>query len=57
MSVMSLINHPNIMHLYEFMETQNNYYLILQYCNNGDLEGYLKQHGVLSENEATYFLM
>lgn len=45
------------MHLYEFMETQNNYYLVIQYCNNGDLEKYLKKYSHLTENEAVYFLM
>lgn len=57
MNVMSKINHPNVMHLYEFMETAHNYYLIIQYCNNGDLESYLKQMARLSEEEAVYFLM
>ena len=56
MSVMSKINHPNIMHLFEFMETAHNYYLVIQYCNNGDLETYLKKMGRLSEEEAVYFL-
>ena len=57
MSVMSKLNHPNIMHLFEFMETSNNYYLVIQFCNNGDLENYLKKMGKLSEDEAVYFLM
>merc|ERR1712137_747123 len=57
MAVMSKINHPNVMHLYEFMETQNNYYLVIQYCNNGDLESYMKKMGRLSEQDAVYFLM
>ena len=57
MNVMSKINHPNVMHLYEFMETARNYYLVIQYCNNGDLESYLKKMGKLSEEEAVYFLM
>lgn len=39
--IMKKINHPNIMRLYEFMETENNYYLVIRYCNNGDLEEYL----------------
>jgi serine/threonine-protein kinase ULK/ATG1 len=42
-AVMNNINHPNIMHLFEFLESSNNYYLIMQYCNNGDLEGYLSK--------------
>lgn len=57
MSVMSKLNHPNIMHLYEFMETAHNYYLVIQFCNNGDLESYLKKMGRLSEEEGVYFLM
>ena len=57
MSVMSKIKHPNIMHLETFMETNHNYYLVMQYCNNGDLETYLKRMGRLSEDEAVYFLM
>lgn len=57
MSVMSKLHHPNIMHLFEFMETANNYYLVIQYCNNGDLETYLKKMGRLAEEEAVYFLM
>lgn len=57
MNVMSKISHPNVMHLYEFMETAHNYYLVIQYCNNGDLESYLKKMGRLSEEEAVYFLM
>ncbi len=54
---MASINHPNIMHLYEYLETTNNYYLVLQYCNGGDLESYLKKMNRLSESEALYFLM
>jgi len=57
MSVMSKLNHPNIMHLFEFMETANNYYLVIQFCNNGDMENYLKKFGKLNEDEAVYFLM
>jgi len=57
MSVMSTINHPNIMHLYEFMETANNYYLVIQFCNGGDMEQHLKKHLRLTESEAVYYLM
>lgn len=57
MHVMSKLNHPNIMHLYEFMETAHNYYLVIQYCNSGDMETYLKKMSKLNEEEAVYFLM
>lgn len=55
--VMTKINSPNIMHLFEFIETMNNYYLVIQYCNNGDLEKYLAKVGKLPESQAVYFLM
>jgi serine/threonine protein kinase len=55
--IMSNIRHPNIMHLYELLETTNNYYLVLDYCCSGDLENYVKKHEGLGEAEAVYLLM
>ena len=51
------INHPNVIFLKELIESSRNFYLVLQYCNGGDLENLLKKRGRLEENEATYFLM
>jgi serine/threonine protein kinase len=56
MEIMSKINHPNVMRLSEFMETANNFYLIINYCNSGDLESHIQKHKYLSEQEAVYFL-
>lgn len=55
---MNKIVHPNIMHLYEFLESANNYYMIIQYCNRGDLEGYVKNqpNQLLPEAEVLYYL-
>lgn len=55
---MNKIKHPNIMHLFEFLESQNNYYMVIQYCNGGDLEGYVKKkpNQLLPEGEALYYL-
>ncbi|CAD8060486.1 unnamed protein product [Paramecium sonneborni] len=36
-SVLSLIDHPNLMRIYDTFETKNNRYLICEYCNEGDL--------------------
>jgi serine/threonine protein kinase len=57
MSIMSQIHHPNILHLYEYLETANNYYLVINYCNGGDLEEHLKKNGALGEEESKYFVM
>ena len=56
-NIMSKIKHPNILHLYEYLETGNNFYLVIDYCNNGDMESHLKKHQFLGEDEAVYFLM
>lgn len=56
MAVMSKIKHPNILHLYEYLETTNNYYLVIDYCNNGDLENHVKKNQCLGEEESVYFL-
>jgi len=57
MAVMSKINHPNILHLFEYLETTNNYYLVINYCNGGDLEEHVKKNNFLGEEESIYFLM
>ena len=56
-AVMKKIKHPNIIHLHDFLETTNNFYLILDYCNGGDLEAHLKKNKSLGEEESIYFLM
>ena len=35
---MKKCNNENIIHLYDFVETTNNYYFVTEYCNEGDLE-------------------
>jgi serine/threonine protein kinase len=34
------------------MRTDNNYYLVLEYCNGGDLQSYLKHIGKANEDVA-----
>lgn len=57
-AIMHDIDHPNILHLYEFLESSGNYYLVLDFCSQGDFEHYLKNRGVkfLDEPEAVKFL-
>lgn len=56
--VMSQINHRNLMHLYDFLESPNTYYLVMQFCNKGDFEAYLDKQpkNYLNQKEAIYFL-
>ncbi|RXW22132.1 hypothetical protein EST38_g3714 [Candolleomyces aberdarensis] len=54
--VMKLINHPNIMKLYDVWETSSDLYLILEYVQGGELFDYLCNKGRLPTEEAlSYF--
>ena len=50
-------NHNNIISLLDFLETANNYYLVMEFCNNGDLETHVRKYQGLCEEEALYMLM
>lgn len=41
--IMNKINHKNILHLHEFLESESNYYLVIDYCNKGDLENVMNK--------------
>lgn len=56
--VMHDIAHQNILHCFEFLKSKENYYLVLQYCNQGDMEKYLQSRKLqyFEEAEAVEFL-
>mgnify|MGYP001810921315 CR=1 FL=1 len=37
------IAHDNIVRFIELVESQNNLYLVLEYCESGTLENYIKK--------------
>lgn len=49
-------NCPYIIKLHDVLKTQNNIYLIMEYCGGGDLENYVKTHGKVEENIAKRWL-
>lgn len=57
-SIMNEINHRNILHLHDHLESKNNYYLVVDYCEGGDFENYLKNNNInyLDEEKAVFFL-
>ncbi len=54
--IMQVLKHPNLLHLYDILETSNNYYVVTQFCDGGDLETYLESKTFLEVPEAVYFL-
>lgn len=54
MMIMSENPHPNLMFLHKSFETTNNYYFVLDYCEEGDLEQFMIKHKIkyLKEKQA-----
>ncbi|XVE73609.1 hypothetical protein DITRI_Ditri11bG0132600 [Diplodiscus trichospermus] len=55
-SILSTINHPNIIHFFEAFETEDRIFLVLEYCDGGDLAAYIHRHGKVSEEVARHFM-
>lgn len=49
--ILDNLKTPNIIKLVDKFKTKRHFYLILEYCNGGDLESFLEKKLVLSESE------
>jgi serine/threonine protein kinase len=49
---MKLVSHPNIVKLYQVMETKSMLYLVSEYAPNGEIFEYIARHGRMSEGLA-----
>lgn len=54
-AVMKKLKHPNIIGLYEAIETSSRIYLVIDMADGGDLLDYIKTNGPVCENEARTF--
>ncbi|XP_040902280.1 MAP/microtubule affinity-regulating kinase 4 isoform X2 [Toxotes jaculatrix] len=50
--IMKNLNHPNIVQLFEVLETEKTLYLIMEYASGGEVFDYLVAHGRMKEKEA-----
>ena len=46
--VLKSCENSNIIRLYDMKKTPNNFYLIMEYCNGGDLDAYVKKRKYLT---------
>lgn len=51
------LHHENVVALLDCKESQHNVYLVMEYCNGGDLADYLTVKGTLSEDTIRLFLI
>jgi serine/threonine protein kinase len=53
--ILKLLRHPNIVQLYEIIETPKQLYLITEYASGGELFDYIVANGKVKEKEACRF--
>jgi calcium-dependent protein kinase len=51
-SILKMLDHPNIIRLFECYYDNNYYYMIEEYCSGGDLYDYIKRQRNFSEKKA-----
>ncbi|XP_028857527.1 serine/threonine-protein kinase ULK2 isoform X1 [Denticeps clupeoides] len=54
--ILKELQHENIVALYDVQEMPNSVFLVMEYCNGGDLADYLQAKGTLREDTLRVFL-
>ena len=44
----SALQHPNIVQVFDYGQSEESYYIVMEFVDGTDLRRYLKRHGVLS---------
>ena len=50
--ILKTLDHPNVLKVYEYFEDERNYYIVMEYCKDGDLYDELKAIGKFDEENA-----
>ena len=53
--ILKIVQHPQVVQLYEIIETQKKLYLIMEYASGGELFDYIVKHQRVKEPEACRF--
>jgi len=52
--ILKICQHPNIIQLYDVFENLDYFYIIMEYCNGGDLFSYLEQRNFHLPEQLVY---
>ena len=50
------LHHPNIVPIIDLLKDETNFYVIMEFCPNGDYFQYIVDNGPLTEETAAYFM-
>lgn len=53
--ILKIVRHPNLIQLYEIIETSKQLYLITEYASGGELFDFIVANTKIKENEACRF--
>lgn len=56
MEILKKLDHPNIIRVYDFFEDSKNYYLVMEYCEGGELFNKIEKMSRFSEDEAALIM-
>ena len=54
MQILISLKHPNVIQVNEILENKSNYYIVMEYCAEGDLFNYIVHKKRLSEEETSF---
>ena len=55
MQILNELNHPNIVKVYEICESEEYFFIIMEYCSGGELFNYIVKNHRLTEEESSFF--
>ena len=53
--IISKFNHINVIYVYNIIDTPSNYYIVMEYCQMGELFDYIVKNQRIKDDEASIF--
>ena len=57
MDIIRQLKHPNIAKVYEMCESDDFFFIMMEYCSGGELFNYIVKNQRLSEEETSFFFI
>lgn len=55
LNALKILSHPNLVNVNQIFQDSENYYIDMEYCENGELFDYIVKKNQLTENESSIF--